>query len=124
MDDGGTAVAEFAMVCALLMLIVAAVLQLAVVLHVRNTLTWCASEGARYGARADSSPVAGAARTRQLISDSVSPAYASQVHALRTTVGGVDVVEVRVRAPIPALALIGAGAALSVSGRAFAESQT
>ena len=44
-----------------------AVFQLGLALHIRNTLIACASEGARYGARADATPADGERRARELI---------------------------------------------------------
>lgn len=99
------------------------VVQVGFALHVRNTLIWCASEGARFGARQGSSPGAGAARTREAISSSVASSYASNVSAHRANVGGVDVVEVVVEAPLPLVALAGPAGAVTVSARAFAEDQ-
>jgi len=54
--ESGSAVADFAMVSGLLSLLFLAVFQLGLALHIRNTLISCASEGARYGARADATP--------------------------------------------------------------------
>ncbi|WP_281177614.1 TadE family protein [Kribbia dieselivorans] len=113
---------DFVMVVGLLMFVFLAVLQLGFALHVRNTLVSCASEGARYGARADSTPAQGTARARDLITRSVSSAYADNISAwTETTSGGVDVVVVRVRAPIPAIGLIGVGDRIDVTGRAYLE---
>ena len=60
--ESGSAVADFAMVAGLLSLLFLAVFQLGLALHIRNTLIACASEGARYGARADATPGDGEAR--------------------------------------------------------------
>lgn len=53
--EEGAAVADFALVAGLLMFVFAAVFQLGLTLHVRNTLISCAAEGARLGARVDAS---------------------------------------------------------------------
>ena len=81
-------------------------LQLTIVLHVRNTLVDSAGEGARYGALAGHEPADGAQRARDLIAQSLSPAYAQGVSAGRTTLDGLEVVEVEVEAPLP---LVGSG---------------
>ena len=120
--EDGAAVADFAMVSGLLALLFVAVLQLGVALHVRNTLISCASEGARLGARADATPADGVARARLLISRSISTSYARDVSAGTETVDGVQVVVVRVHAPLPVIGLLGPHD-LDVAGRAFAESQ-
>lgn len=98
-----------------------AVLQLTIVLHVRNTLVDSASEGARYGALAGHEPADGAQRSRELIAQSLSSAYAQGVSAGRTTLDGLDVVEVEVAAPLPLVGLIGPGGTMVVRGHALVE---
>lgn len=122
-DERGSAVAEFVMVSALVVFLFMAVFQLGLVLHIRNTLISCASEGARLGARVDADPAMGAQRTRELIAGSLSDGYARDVSVGTGTVGGVQVVEVRVRAPFPVIGLLGPDGELDVTGRAFLERQ-
>jgi hypothetical protein len=119
--DAGSAVVDFVLVGSLMTLIFVALIQLAVVLHVRNTLIDCASEGARYGALADRDPADGAARARQLIGQDLSASYAGDVAAGHEVVDGLDTVVVRVRAPLPVLGLVGAGRLLTVTGHAVNE---
>lgn len=122
--DKGSAIAEFVMVSGLVLVLGMGVLQLAFALYVRNSLISCASEGARLGARADSSPGEGVGRTADLINRSLSPAYSHGVSArVSTTTAGVQVVEMRVTAPMPVLGLLGPSGSMTVSGRAFLESQ-
>lgn len=121
--EDGSAVSDFAMVSALVSLLFVAVIQLGIALHVRNTLISCASEGARLGARDGSRPADGAERTRALISESLSPAFARHVSATVADAGGVRVVSVRVLAPLPVLGPLGPDRSLDVVGRAFLESQ-
>ncbi|MCU1535732.1 MAG: TadE family protein [Humibacillus sp.] len=112
------------MVTALLLFVALGVFQLGLALYVRNTLISAASEGARYGARADATPGDGVSRTTALISSSLSSTFAQQVQAgVRTTPAGVRVVEVTVTAPLPVVGIIGPSGALTVSGRAFSEEQ-
>lgn len=112
------------MVAALLLVVAMGVFQLGLALYVRNTLISAASEGARYGARADARPDDGVARTQALITTSLSASFAQDVRAVRTvTASGVGVVEVRVTAPLPVIGPIGPSGALTVSGRAFSEEQ-
>ncbi|HCA85695.1 TadE family protein [Janibacter sp. LM] len=123
-DDRGSAVVDFALTSILLLFVFLAVFQLGLALHVRNTLVSCASEGARYGARAGSSPEQGAARARDLIDRSLSPRYSGGVVARTdTTAEGVQVVVVDVTAPLPVIGPVGPGDALDVRGRAFLEEQ-
>ena len=122
-DERGAAIADFAMVSVLVLVVFLAVLQLGLALHTRNTLISCASEGARLGARADALPGEGISRTEALISESLSPRYARSVTSRRTEVMGVRVVEVRVVAPLPVIGLLGPDDRFDVVGRAFVESQ-
>jgi hypothetical protein len=114
-------VVDFVLVGTLATLIFAGVVQLGVVLHVRNTLIDCAGEGARYGALADRVPADGARRAARLISQDLSPGYARDVTAGEETVDGLLTVVVRVRAPLPVLGLLGAGRVITVSGHALPE---
>ncbi|NHC45305.1 pilus assembly protein [Motilibacter sp. K478] len=97
-------------------------LQLGVVLHVRNTLTADASEGARYAANADRSPADGAALTRRLVTASFGQRLSPTVTARRATRGGLPVVEVRVVADLPLVGwLAGKADGLTVTARALDE---
>ncbi|GAA2487900.1 hypothetical protein GCM10009858_27380 [Terrabacter carboxydivorans] len=112
------------MVAALLLFVAMGVFQLGLALYVRNTLISAASEGARYGARADAQAADGVSRTTALITSSLSASFAQDVRAASTvTTSGVRVVEVRVSAPLPVIGPIGPSGALTVSGRAFSEDQ-
>lgn len=113
--------AEFAAVAGLLALLFAAVVQVAVVQHVRATAVDCAGEGARTGSLVGSSPAAGAQRARDLLTASLSPRYARDVDASVVPVAGVPVVEVRVRAPLPVVGLLGPDRVLDVTGHATLE---
>ncbi|WP_380170575.1 TadE/TadG family type IV pilus assembly protein [Kineococcus sp. DHX-1] len=113
--------AEFAAVAGLLSLLFVAVVQLAVVQHVRATAADCAGEGARFGALRGHSPADGARRTRELLAASLSPAYARDVTAHVVRVGAQPVVEVQVAAPLPVLGLLGPGRGLTVRGHALQE---
>lgn len=119
--DRGSAVVDFVLVGALTTVLFVAVLQLALALHVRSTLVDCAAEGARYGALADRSPADGAARARELIELSLAPDYADDVVATTTVVEGRTVVQVRVRAPLPVIGLLGPATTLTVEGHALRE---
>ena len=101
--------------------LVLGLIQVGLVLHVRNTLAAAATEGARYGATIDRSPADGAARTRQQIDGALASRFADDVSARRESVGGVPTVVVTVRAVVPPLGLWGPGVALSVSGHGVQE---
>lgn len=122
-DERGAAIADFAMVSVLVLVLFLMVVQLGLALHARNTLISCASEGARLGARADALPGQAVSRTQMLITESLSARYARSVTTREALVGGVRVLEVRVVAPIPVIGLLGPDESLDVVGRAFLESQ-
>jgi len=120
-DDRGSAVVEFTLVSALVTFLFLAVVQLAVVVHVRNTLVDCAGDGARFGALAGNGPQSAVQRTQQLVTADLSTRYAQDVSAGYETVDGVATVVVRVRAPLPVAGLFGVGSVLSATGHAVAE---
>ena len=106
------------MVGVLLTVLALAVVQLALALHVRNTLLDAAAEGARHAALAGSSSSEGVARTRDLIATAISSDYADDVTASTTSIGGVPAVEVTVRATLPVIGLLGFQRGMEVSGHA------
>lgn len=112
---------DFVLVVVVVVPLFLGILQLGLVLHVRNTLTSAASEGARYGARFDREPADGAARTRGIVAEVVSGRFADGVAARRTTVDGAPAVRVDVTADVPPLGLWGPPVRLSVSGHAVEE---
>ncbi|WP_235933986.1 TadE family protein [Agromyces humi] len=120
-NERGSAVAEFALVGVLLTVLALAVVQLALALHVRNTVLDAAAEGARYAALAGSSPSDGAARTRDLIAAAISSEYGQDVTAGTTSIGGVPAVEITVRTTLPVIGLLGVPHGLEVSGHASTE---
>jgi Flp pilus assembly pilin Flp len=120
--EEGAAVAEFALVAAIVALLFGAVLQLGYALHVRNTATAHVIEGARVGARADAGPGAGVARAQELLATTV-PGSGAQVSTSRTVVGGVVVVQVAAALPLPVVGPWGFPGTMTVTGQAFAEDQ-
>jgi hypothetical protein len=119
--DQGSAVVDFLMVGVLVIFLFAGLIQLMLVQHVRSVLVDCAGQGAHVGALADEDPAAGAARTRELIQAELSDRYAQNVSAEHIRIEGLDLIEVRVDAPIPVFGLLGAGRLLRVSGHALTE---
>ena len=91
-------------------------------LHVRNTLTAAASEGARYAATVDRplgggrrpDPAADRRRARGPVRRATSP-------RVRDAVDGAPGVEVDVHADVPPLGLWGPGVRLDVTGHAVEE---
>jgi Flp pilus assembly protein TadG len=117
----GAAVVDVVLVMVVLVPVVFAILQLALVLMVRNTLASAASEGARYAATLDHEPADGVSRTRQQIDAAIAGRYAQDVSAQRVVVDGAPAVQVTVRAVVPALGLGGPGVELEVTGHAVEE---
>ena len=105
----------------LLVTVLLGVLQLALALHVRNTVVDAAGEGARYGALAGSSPAAGVERTRELVTTALHSRYGQDVRSEVVERDGLELVEVTVRAPLPVLGLLGPGGTLTARGRAVLE---
>ena len=120
-DGRGAAVVDFVLVLVVLVPLFLGILQVALVLHVRNTLTAAASEGARYAATVDRTPSAGVERTRSQIRDALAARFASRVTAHEVLVNGVPGIEVRVAVRRPPLGLWGPAVHLEVSGHAVEE---
>lgn len=120
--DRGSAIVDFALVGGLLTLLFAAVLQLTLALHVRNTLVDCAAEGARFAAMADRSPADGVDRASELIAMSLAPRFAENVSSREIVLDGIRVIEVEVVAPVPVIGLIGPSGTMAVTGHALEES--
>jgi Flp pilus assembly protein TadG len=119
--ESGSAVVDFVLVLVVLVPLVLGILQVALVLFVRNTLTSAASEGARYAATVDRPLDAGAARTREQITGALAGRFARDVSAHAVTVHGAPGVRVDVVADVPPLGLWGPAVRLTVSGHAIEE---
>lgn len=120
-DERGSAVVDFVLVMLVLIPLFLGIIQLALVLHVRNTLASAASEGARYAATQDRGLGDGEAKTRSEISGALSSRYASNVTASADTVEGAPGVVVAVEAEVPPLGLWGPAVKLRVEGHAIEE---
>lgn len=119
--ERGAAVVDFVLALVVLIPLFLGILQVALVMQVRNTLAAAASEGARYAATADRGTADGVAVTREQIDDAIAGRFAEHVTARTVSVAGAPGVEVRVRARVPALGLGGPAIELSVAGRAIEE---
>ncbi|MCU1517163.1 MAG: pilus assembly protein TadE [Pseudarthrobacter sp.] len=116
--EHGSAVVDFVLVGGLLTMFFLAIIQLTLILHVRNTLIDAAASGARYGTLADRSAADAEERTRSLIGTALNPGFAEQVSTSEVTVQGLRTLEVTVRAPVPVIGLIGPRDMLEVKGHA------
>lgn len=117
--QAGSAVVDFVMVGALLTLLFMSIIQLALVLHIRNTLIDAAASGARYGTLADRTPADGAERTAELIRIALNDSLAEDVVFEETTLDGVRMLKITVRAPLPVIGLLGPSGGLEVTGHGY-----
>lgn len=117
----GSAVVDLVLVLVVLVPLFLGILQVALVLMVRNTLASAAAEGARYAATLDHGPSDGVARTRQQIDGAIAGRFARDVEAATVLLDGAPGVRVTVQATVPALGLGGPAVSLDVSGHAVEE---
>jgi len=116
--ERGAAVVDFVLIGSLVALFFLAVVQLTLVLHVRNTLIDAAASGARYGTLADRNSADARERTVQLITTALNSEFAGDVATSESTYQGIRTLEVTVRAPLPVVGFIGPRALLEVKGHA------
>lgn len=116
--DSGSAVVDFIMVGALLTVVFVAVIQLALILHVRNTLIDAAGSGARYGALADRTPADGVDRTKVLIGAALGDRFAEDVSYAQRGAGTSTMLEITVKAPLPVIGFLGPSGGMEVRGHA------
>lgn len=117
-DEQGSAVVDFVLVGGLLTLFFMAIIQLTLVLHVRNTLIDAAASGARYGTLADRTEADARMRTAELIGSALNSGFAQDITTTEADFQGMKTLEVTVRAPLPVIGLIGPSALLEVKGHA------
>ena len=118
-EERGSATAEFVMVSALLVLLTVLIIQLAVFVHVRNTLIDAASTGARLGVLHDRTAQDGTQRAAELITSSVSEQYAEDISYEYVPADEGQMLRVTVRTQVPLLGTyLGAGE-LEVTGSAY-----
>jgi hypothetical protein len=119
--ERGAAIVDIVLVLVVLVPLVLGILQVALILFVRNTLASAAAEGARLAATSDRGPADGVALTRQQIDGVVSGRFARDVEVRQVMVDGAPGIEVVVRASVPALGIGGPAVDLEVSGHAVEE---
>jgi Flp pilus assembly protein TadG len=123
--ERGAAVVEFVFVSVLVVVLLLAVLQVAVYVHVRNVVTASAQEGARFAANADVPSSAGADRTVAVVARATSQQTADGLvcsSAQEVDASGLTLVVVRCSGAVPTLlAGLGSLLPLEVTGRAVEE---
>ncbi|SBW20404.1 TadE/TadG family type IV pilus assembly protein [Protofrankia symbiont of Coriaria ruscifolia] len=122
-SERGSAVVEFVLVGTLLLFLFLGVIQVGVVLHIRNTLAADAAEGARHAANLNMADDSGGPYAEKLIASSI-PGRADTrcTSAATTNASGVPLVEVRCEVAVPLTVLPGgARTTISVVGHAVKE---
>ena len=112
---------DFVLVLAVLVPLFLGILQLALVLMVRNTLSSAAAEGARLAATYDHDLTDGRAKTREQIAGAISGRFSRGVDVHMIDVDGRPTVEVTIHASVPALGLGGPAIGIDVAGHAVEE---
>lgn len=119
--EHGAAVVDFVLVSVVLVPLLLGLVQVGLVLHVRNTIASAAAEGARYAARLGVLPGAGAVRARELVGAAIGDRMVATVTAREVVRDGLRVVEVQVEVDVPPLGLMGPGVRLSATGHGVRE---
>ncbi|MEO8284540.1 MAG: TadE/TadG family type IV pilus assembly protein [Pseudarthrobacter sp.] len=117
-DERGSALVDFVLVGGLLTMFFLAIIQLALVLHVRNTLIDAAASGARYGTLADRGAADAQERAANLIGTALNGEFAQDISTAEVTFEGMRTLEVTIKAPMPVIGLIGPRELLEVKGHA------
>lgn len=120
-SERGSAPVEFVLVGVLLTVLTLSVMQLALALHVRNTLHDAAAEGARYAALAGNTLDDGRQRTIDIVGTAVGSGYAQDVSAQDSTYLGAPAVAVTIRTPMPLIGMVGIPSGLEVTAHAAVE---
>ncbi|MHA7305432.1 TadE/TadG family type IV pilus assembly protein [Arthrobacter sp. TMN-49] len=109
---------DFVLVGALVTVIFVALLQLALALHVRNTVADAASSAARYGALGDRTAADAHERATMLVGTALGPNYVQDVSVSVETQNGLNILQVSITAPLPLIGLFGPARSLEMSGHA------
>lgn len=121
-NESGSAVVDFVMVGALVIVVFVALLQVALGVYARNVLTDAAGDGARRAALVGGTEVEARQRVQVLTDAALRRGYVDTVTVSRVPSGDLRIVEVTVTAPFPVLGLFGPGGTLRVTGHAIDES--
>lgn len=122
-NERGAAVPEFVLILLVLIPVVAGLVHVALVMHVRNTVTSAASDGARSGAARGATTEHAVARTQELITAAIATPFAEDVQAQQVLVDGVPMMQVRVRTQVPALGIAGPSTEVRAVAHAILQDQ-
>ena len=121
-SERGAAVVDIVLVLVVLVPLFLGILQVGLVLFVRNTMASAAAEGARLAATSDRGPADGEALTREQIAGVVSGRFARDVEVRRGAWSTAHPASRWWSGPrVPALGLGGPGVDLEVTGHAVEE---
>ncbi|WP_370246404.1 TadE/TadG family type IV pilus assembly protein [Nocardioides sp.] len=120
-DDRGSAVVDIVLVLVILIPLVLGIAQTVLVMHVRATLASAAAEGARAAAVQGGTAEGAVARTRDQVRDAIAARFARDIAVRRVQVGGQPMIEITVRAEVPALGLGGPAFTVEAVGHAVVE---
>ncbi|WP_239455343.1 TadE/TadG family type IV pilus assembly protein [Nocardioides gilvus] len=112
---------DFVLVTVLLVPLVLGIMQVALVMYVRNTVALAASEGARHAAAWESTPQEGLDRARDQWAAAISSRFVTGSRIETVDVNGVAVHRVVAEVVVPALGLGGPTVEFEVSGSALVE---
>ncbi|WBL18679.1 TadE/TadG family type IV pilus assembly protein [Citricoccus sp. NR2] len=118
--ERGAAVAESAMIMALLAILFAAIMQFGVVIYTYNAMVDAASAGARHASLADRSAQDGAERAKSLMTSAVPRSQDLDVStSISSGDGGAEMVTVIVRHQLPMVGFISGPVILEATGHAY-----
>lgn len=117
-SERGSAVVEFPLIAALIVLIGLATIQAAIIVHVRNTLVDAAVQGAHHASLLGNDTDDGASRAALLVRERFGDAYEVRTDAVQDPSGRITV---RVFATMPLVGLLGPSGTLEVDGHAVSE---
>ena len=106
-NESGSAVVDFVMVGALVIVVFVALLQVALGVYARNVLTDAAGDGARRAALVGGTEAEARQRVQVLTDAALRRGYVDTVTVSRVPSGDLRIVEVTVTAPFPVLGLFG-----------------
>ena len=119
--ESGAAIVDFVLVLLILIPLFLGILQLALVLHVRNTVSSAVAEGARYAATWEATPEDGVAKARDQYAGVVSDDMIGTPSVELVDIEGAPAYRMTVDVAVPALGIGGPAIAFQVSGNAMIE---
>jgi Flp pilus assembly protein TadG len=104
-DDAGAAVVDFVLVGTLLLFLFLGIVQVALILHMRNVVTANAAEAARYAANLNVDPTAGGAKAHDLTAQELTRTVADAMACSSRLTGHLVTVECEGQLPLTFLPL-------------------